>query len=256
MYEYSIQRYRHWYTKLLRLYPRSYYQRFGEGMQQTFSDLLRERAGEGRELFGFALWVFVETSAGVIKENLNYMNVLKNNVVRALLGATLALLVPITASFFLSGWEWSTNDYVFAWVVFALIALAYTFGTARASGTEYKLAVGAMLTGVFFLVWVTAAVEIIGDDNPTNLLYGLVLITLIIGATVARLEALAMSHVLFAAAFIQFMVPMVGLMIWPPSSTMSWTPGVPHVFFLNAFWVATFVVSGLLFRQASERSKK
>jgi hypothetical protein len=38
-------------------------------MEQTFHDLCRERAQEGRGLFGLALWVFTETSAGIIREN-------------------------------------------------------------------------------------------------------------------------------------------------------------------------------------------
>jgi hypothetical protein len=45
-----MRRYRHWYAKLLRLYPKPYYERFGEGMEQTFNDLLRERAEEKRGL--------------------------------------------------------------------------------------------------------------------------------------------------------------------------------------------------------------
>ena len=65
----SIRRCRHWYATLLRLYPRSYRERFGQGMEQTFNDLCRERAQEGKGLFGLALWMFVETSAGIIREN-------------------------------------------------------------------------------------------------------------------------------------------------------------------------------------------
>ena len=72
-YEHSIRRYRHWYAKLLRLYLKPYYQRFGEGMEQTFNDILRGRAEKERGLFGCALWMFVETSAGVIRENMTYI---------------------------------------------------------------------------------------------------------------------------------------------------------------------------------------
>ena len=37
------RRYRTWYAMLLRLYPRPFRERFGEGMAQTFHDLCRER---------------------------------------------------------------------------------------------------------------------------------------------------------------------------------------------------------------------
>ena len=68
--EHSIARYRNLYARLLRLYPKPYRERFGEGMEQTFSDLLRERRDAERGVFAFALWMFVETSAGILRENL------------------------------------------------------------------------------------------------------------------------------------------------------------------------------------------
>jgi len=69
-YEHSIRRFRNWYVKLLRFYSKPYYERFSEEMEQTFNDLLRERAEEERRLFGCALWMFVETSEGIIRENM------------------------------------------------------------------------------------------------------------------------------------------------------------------------------------------
>jgi hypothetical protein len=64
-----IQRYRNCYAKLLRLYPKPYRERFGEAMKQTFNDLCRERVKAERGLFSFAIWMFFETSAGIIREN-------------------------------------------------------------------------------------------------------------------------------------------------------------------------------------------
>jgi hypothetical protein len=66
--ERSIRRYRIWYAKLLRLYPKAYHDRFGDGMEQTFNDLCRERVKAEKGLFGFALWTFFETSAAIIRE--------------------------------------------------------------------------------------------------------------------------------------------------------------------------------------------
>jgi hypothetical protein len=65
----SIRRYRNCYAKLLRLYPKPYRERFGEGMEQTFNDLCRERIEAERGLFSFALWTFFETSAAILEEN-------------------------------------------------------------------------------------------------------------------------------------------------------------------------------------------
>ena len=49
------RRYRTWYAMLLRLYPRPFRERFGEGMAQAFHDLCRERRDARRGLFGLAL---------------------------------------------------------------------------------------------------------------------------------------------------------------------------------------------------------
>jgi hypothetical protein len=62
-------RYRNWYSKLLRLYPKAYRERFSEPMEQTFNDLCHERVETGRGVFSLALWVFVETLAAIIREN-------------------------------------------------------------------------------------------------------------------------------------------------------------------------------------------
>jgi hypothetical protein len=55
------------YKKLLALYTREFKERMGESMQQTFQDLYQERRIEGG-WFRFMLWMFVETTVGIIKE--------------------------------------------------------------------------------------------------------------------------------------------------------------------------------------------
>jgi len=67
--EHAIARYRRWYRELLRLHPKAYHERFGESMEQTFNDLCRERVETGDRLFGFVLWIFAETFAGIVREN-------------------------------------------------------------------------------------------------------------------------------------------------------------------------------------------
>ena len=70
----AAQRYRTWYAMLLRLYPRPFRERFGEGMSQSFHDLCREHRDAGRGLFGLALWIFLETSVGIVRQNTTHMS--------------------------------------------------------------------------------------------------------------------------------------------------------------------------------------
>ena len=74
----TTARYRNLYAKLLHLYPKPYRERFGEEMEQTFNDLCRERRKAGDGLFGFVLWVFAETSAGIIRENITVCSYAKH----------------------------------------------------------------------------------------------------------------------------------------------------------------------------------
>jgi len=67
--ERTIARYRRWYRRLLCCYSRPHRERFGQSMEQSFNDLCRERAEKGKGLFGFALWMFLETCSGVVREN-------------------------------------------------------------------------------------------------------------------------------------------------------------------------------------------
>ena len=59
------------YKKLLSLYPQRFRERLGESMVQTFHDLYKERKQHtNRGLFGFVLWMFVETAMGIVREHL------------------------------------------------------------------------------------------------------------------------------------------------------------------------------------------
>jgi hypothetical protein len=71
--DHNIARYRNWYRKLLRFYSRPYRERFAESMEQTFTDLCRERAKAGKGLVAFALWMFVEAFAGLIRDNVTHI---------------------------------------------------------------------------------------------------------------------------------------------------------------------------------------
>lgn len=58
------------YQRLLRLYPRTFRERFGVSMAQTFDDLCREKQWQtGQRLYGFVFLVFFETVVGVFKEH-------------------------------------------------------------------------------------------------------------------------------------------------------------------------------------------
>lgn len=159
-YEHSIRRYRHWYAKLLRLYSRPYYECFGEGMEQTFNDLLRERRDAERGLFGLILWVFIETSAGILRENITVMITQNKNIIRVALATALILLVPLVAMQFTDEVVWTLADFVVIGALLFGTGLTYELITRKMENTTHRVVLGIVLLGALLLVWADLAVGI------------------------------------------------------------------------------------------------
>jgi hypothetical protein len=243
--EHSLARYRRWYRELLRFYSRPYRERFAESMEQTFSDLCRERAKAGKGLGRFVLWLFVETSAGIVRDNGTSI-MMQTNIVRIAIVAGLILLIPLWGNHYVEGWNWSPLDFVFAGVLLFGTGVTYDLIARRGGTTAYRVAVGISCATGLVLVWINAAVGIIGDGS-VNLMYFGVLAVGAIGAIIANLEPRGMSRALVATAVAQALVPLIAL-TWVP--TINFSPGVLPVFGLNAVFVALWLVAALLFRHA------
>jgi len=224
-------------------------------MEQTFNDLLRERAEDEKGLFGFALWMFVETSAGIIRENIKTFIMIQNITRRLVVWAAVVafiLLIPLLAMQFTDEVVWDLADFIVMGGLLFGVGLAYELVARRSEKTVYRGAFGVGLAGAFLLFWVNGAVGIIGNEGqPANLMYGAVLAVGLIGSLMSRFKPLGMARTLFAAALTQMLVPVIALLIWPPPAT-SWAPGVFGVFMLSAFFAMLFVASALLFRRASD----
>ena len=240
-----IRRCRNWYAKLLRLYPKTYRERFGEGMQQTFNDLLRGRVKAEKGLFGFALWMFFETSAAIIRENAT--TIMQNkNIMRIAIGPALILLIPLVLTL-LGSWHWRPGAFVFFYVLLFGAGLTYELVAKRMSNKAYRFAVGLAVVTALVLTWMNLAVEIIGDNNPANVMYFGVLLLGVLGAVIARFEPRGMARALFATALVQALVPVIALIFW----RSNFAPGVLPVFGLNGCFVLLFLVSAFLFLRAS-----
>lgn len=114
----------------------------------------------------------------------------------------------------------------------------------------YRIAFGVGLAGILLLGWVSGAVGIIGSENqPVNMMYWAVPVIGLIGSLISRFQPRGMALTLFAVALVQFLVPVVALIISPEVSRGN--VGVIGVFVTNSIFAVMFVVSALLFRRAS-----
>jgi hypothetical protein len=261
--EHAIARYRQWYRRLLRFYSRPHRERFGESMEQTFSDLCHERTEAGERLGSFVLWMFVETSAGIMRENGRFI-MQNRSIARAALVTACVLLIPLMGNLFM-GWSWRWFAFpVWGGILFGT-GLTYEFVAAKGGTRAYRTAVGIACVTGFILFWINAAVGIIGD-GPVKLLYLGVFAVGFFGALIARFQPRGMSLALFATAVAQMLVPVIALVIWkaggqdllsdPNSPHPPFHPGIGPVFGLNGVFAALWVGAGLLFRRAGEPSSK
>ncbi len=248
-YEHSIRRFRSWYATLLRLYPKPYRERFGEPMEQTFNDLLREHAEEEKGLFGFALWMFVETFAGLIRENITVIIMQNKSIIRMALATAFILLLPLLAMQLTDEVVWDLADFAVAGVLLFGAGLTYELIARKAGHIAHRAAVGVAVAAALLLVWINLAVGIIGNEgNPANLMYIGVLAVGIIGALIARFQPHGMARALFATALAQMLVVVIALAARLGTSGPVWPR---DVLIATGFFATLWLGSALLFRRAS-----
>jgi hypothetical protein len=246
----AIGRYRRWYTRLLRLYPRPFRERFTEPMAQTFTDLARERTDANRGLIGFALATFAETTAGIMRENMTQLmqtrTVLRWVLITAAVLAVpaiamaLNLAIPDPGSGTQDGVNWGPMDFAAMGVLILGGGLLYEYASSRSGTIAHRAAVGIAVLAGFGLIWVNLAVGMMDIENG-NLMYVLVLFVALVGAAIARFEPREASIAMFATAGAHAVVAVIALVA-----------GLGPTLPADAFFVAAWVASALLFRQASE----
>ncbi|MBW3613006.1 MAG: hypothetical protein KY392_03995 [Chloroflexi bacterium] len=241
----ALGRYRRWYERLLRLYPRPFRQRFAEPMAQTFNDLARERRGANRDLVGFVAWAFVDATAGIIRENLTQMQT--TAILRWVLITAAVLAVPALAMVFnvgvpdpgsgTDGVNWGPMDFAMIGVLVLGSGLLYEYAATRSRSVAHRAAAGIAVAAGLFLVWINLAVGMM-DVEPGNLMYVVVLLVALVGTAIGRFEPREASTAMFAAAGAHAVVAVLALV-----------GGLGPILPADAFFVAAWVASALLFRR-------
>jgi hypothetical protein len=165
----------------------------------------------------------------------------------------LLLSIPLLRSLFTSGWDWDVRVFI---LVGAVGTVLFSIGLAcqmviRKLGTPvYRVAVGVALVTTFVLVWGNF-IQAADDVNPAAMMYLVVPIVGIIGASAARFQPNGMARALFVTALVQALVLAIALSRNPPVA--SWTAPVWRGFSGNAVFFMLFIGSALLFRKAQRR---
>lgn len=138
---------------------------------------------------------------------------MKKTLLRIAIATALILAIPLAMMQISNEWHWGLFDFVFMGALLFGAGTTYELVARQGGSTSYRAATAIAVATSLVLVWVNAAVGIIGD-GPVNLMYVAVLATGVIGAILARLKAPGMARTLFAMALVQMLVPVLALMIW------------------------------------------
>lgn len=113
----------------------------------------------------------------------------------------------------------------------------------------YRSALGVALAAVLLLVWLSLAVGINGPDGePFDRIYIGVLAVGLAGMVIARLQPGGMARALAAMALAQAAVAVLALIAGKHQSGVS---PIPEILGVNGIFVALFLGSAWLFRQAA-----
>ena len=154
------------------------------------------------------------------------------------------LLVPLVA-----GFPWTPLDYVFAAVLFGLVGLCIELTVRSSTNTAYRIGVGLAVFASFLLVWINAAVGIIGDEDlDANMLFLGVVAVALGGSIVARFKAEGMARAMVLAAVAQVAVPFAAHVFALATAEQLLRREVPV---LTAFFTGVWLLSAWLFRRAA-----
>ncbi|MCC2630454.1 MAG: hypothetical protein K0S38_263 [Candidatus Paceibacter sp.] len=179
------------------------------------------------------------------------------NFIRPLVIALVLLLIPLFGTLLGSGiegqgWYWTPWDFILMGSIIYIAGLFFEFFATRSSSLAYKAGAGLAVLTAFLILWVTLAVRIIGDDNPVNLLYYVLILVGLIGAFISRFKPLGMMRAALVTAVVQIAIPTIAVIFFP---TFDFSPGVLPVFGMNAVLALMWIASALLFRSAAGTNK-
>ncbi|MFA6113420.1 MAG: hypothetical protein WC729_05495 [Sphingomonas sp.] len=164
-------------------------------------------------------------------------------------GAAALLLVPLVAMQVTQEVAWDVTDFAFFGGLLLSVGGAYELLVRASGNATYRAAAAIALAGVFLLVWVNAAVGIIGSEaDNANLLFAGVIATGVAGACLARLQPRGMARALVATALAQALVGMVALMGRLGVMSSAW-PG--DIFAATGFFAGLWLLSAWLFGRAA-----
>lgn len=166
--------------------------------------------------------------------------------------AVAIILAPLVAMQFTSEVNWDWFDFLFAGVLIGGVGLLFELAVRASSAWAYRGGVALALVAAFLLIWINAAVGIIGnEDNPANFVFVGIIAMAAAGAIVAGGKAAPMARAMIVAAVAQ---ALVGIAVFAFNSGAE-PPGRFGLLVLIEFFAGLWFASAWLFRKAAEEKQ-
>lgn len=168
--------------------------------------------------------------------------------------AVALILAPLVAMQLQApGVNWTLSDFIFAIVLIGGVGGLFELAARASRSWAYRGGAALALLAGFLLVWINAAVGIIGnEDNAANLVFGVIILMAIAGTIVAKAKAEGMVRAMAVAASAQ---ALVGLVVFARGIAANEPPGAFGLLFLIEALAAMWLGSALLFRKAARGEK-
>ena len=165
------------------------------------------------------------------------------------LAAALVLAPLVAMQLQAPGVNWTLSDFIFAIVLIGGVGGPFELAVRASRNWAYRGGAAlALLTG-FLLVWINGAVGMIGnEDNPANLVFGVIILMAIAGTIVAKAKAEGMVRAMAVAASAQ---AIVGLVVFARGIAANEPPGALGLLMLIEGFAAMWLGSAMLFRRAA-----
>jgi hypothetical protein len=144
---------------------------------------------------------------------------------------------------------WDAFDFASMAALLGGVGLGVELAVRKTGNAAYRSAATVALAATFLLVWINAAVGVIGSEQEdANLLYGGVLAVGLVGAVIVRFRPAGLARAMAATAFAQAAVPVIAPISGAASTALAWSP---EALVLTSLFAAMWLLSAWLFRRAA-----
>ena len=141
--------------------------------------------------------------------------------------------------------NWTGGDFLFAAIAIGVTGLAFELAVRVAPDLSARLGFALALAGALLMVWINAAVGIIGSSaNDANALYGFVLLVGLLAAVLGNFRPAAMVRAMLATATAQVLLTVIAIVVGlgqPEASAL-------ELMAVNGFFMPFWLGSAFLFR--------